>query len=331
MDIIITTIIILGTIVMVQNILWYISFLRNSRDIFSSGTKQEKISHITGLILLIFFFLGYTFIWIFSDPDIMVALILFFGSVFVTIMLYITFTLLDSVKKRSLDIAEVLIGVIDARDPNLNGHSVHVQNLTMLIFKYLPRHLKNKINPISLEYASLMHDIGKPRCKTTDDAGIDHFKKHPAVGAAMAEDILTRLKADNRTKELVCEYIKEHDNRLAENERSVARFISKHGYEFFDNYLLIRRADTLAQSMYYREEKLKDLEVLRDIRNELERKDACLKLSDLAIGGRELLALGLRGREIGIALDAALEGVIAGEVKNEREELIAYVKQKRQQ
>ena len=183
----------------------------------------------------------------------------------------------------------------------------------------------------TLRLTMLMHDIGKPRCKTTDEAGVDHFKKHPAVGAAMAEDILTRLKADNRTRELVCEYIKEHDNRLAENERSVARFISKHGYEFFDNYLLIRRADTLAQSMYYREEKLKDLEVLRDIRNELERKDACLKLSDLAIGGRELLALGLRGREIGMALDAALEGVIAGEVKNEREELIAYVKQKRQQ
>ena len=183
----------------------------------------------------------------------------------------------------------------------------------------------------TLRLTMLMHDIGKPRCKTTDDAGVDHFKKHPAVGAAMAEDILTRLKADNRTKELVCEYIKEHDNRLAENERSVARFISKHGYEFFDNYLLIRRADTLAQSMYYREEKLKDLEVLRDIRNELERKDACLKLSDLAIGGRDRLGLGLMGGEIGIALDAALEGVIAGEVKNEREELIAYVKQKRRQ
>ena len=217
MDIIITTIIILGTIVMVQNILWYISFLRNSRDIFSSGTKQEKISHITGLILLIFFFLGYTFIWIFSDPDIMVALILFFGSVFVTIMLYITFTLLDSVKKRSLDIAEVLIGVIDARDPNLNGHSVHVQNLTMLIFKYLPRHLKNKINPISLEYASLMHDIGKlgvPEAilnkpsKLTDEEW-KKMREHPMIGV----NILKPLRAF----EEIDDWIFSHHERMDGN------------------------------------------------------------------------------------------------------------------
>lgn len=217
MDIIITTIIILGTINMVQNILWYISFLRNSRDIFSSGTKREKISHITGLILLIFFFLGYTFIWIFSDPDIMVALILFFGSVFVTIMLYITFTLLDSVKKRSLDIAEVLIGVIDARDPNLNGHSVHVQNLTMLIFKYLPRHLKNKINPISLEYASLMHDIGKlgvPEAilnkpsKLTDEEW-EKMREHPMIGV----NILKPL----RTLEEIYDWIFSHHERMDGN------------------------------------------------------------------------------------------------------------------
>lgn len=217
MDIIITTIIILGTIVMVQNILWYISFLRNSRDIFSSGTKQEKISHITGLILLIFFFLGYTFIWIFSDPDMMVALILFFGSVFVTIMLYITFTLLDSVKKRSLDIAEVLIGVIDARDPNLNGHSVHVQNLTMLIYRYLPRHLKNKINPISLEYASLMHDIGKlgvPEAilnkpsKLTDEEW-KKMREHPMIGV----NILKPLRAF----EEIDDWIFSHHERMDGN------------------------------------------------------------------------------------------------------------------
>ena len=217
MDIIITTIIILGTIVMVQNILWYISFLRNSRDIFSSGTKQEKISHITGLILLIFFFLGYTFIWIFSDPDMMVALILFFGSVFVTIMLYITFTLLDSVKKRSLDIAEVLIGVIDARDPNLNGHSVHVQNLTMLIYRYLPRQLKNKINPISLEYASLMHDIGKlgvpeailNKPSKLNDEEWEKMREHPMIGV----NILKPLRAF----EEIDDWIFSHHERMDGN------------------------------------------------------------------------------------------------------------------
>ena len=177
----------------------------------------------------------------------------------------------------------------------------------------------------TLRLTMLFHDIGKPRCKTTDEKGIDHFKMHPIVGAKMAEDILLRLKADNHTRELVCEYIREHDNRLAENKRSVGRFISKHSFDFFDNYILIRRADTLAQSLYFREEKRADLDVLVSIRNELEKEQACLKKSDLAINGRDLLALGFEGKEIGVMLERALDGVISGVVENERGELIKYV------
>ena len=177
----------------------------------------------------------------------------------------------------------------------------------------------------TLRLTMMLHDIAKPRCKTTDEQGIDHFKKHPSVGAEMADGILTRLKADNATRELVCEYIKEHDNRLAENERSVGRFIAKHGYEFFDEYMLIRRADTLAQSMYYREEKLKDLDVLNEIRHSLEEKSACLTLKDLDLGGHDLIALGFEGKEIGTALEMALDGVISGNVENKKKELIDYV------
>ena len=57
--------------------------------------------------------------------------------------------------------AEVLVGVIDARDPNLNGHSRYVQNVTILFYRYLPEKITGKINPVSLEYAALMHDVGK--------------------------------------------------------------------------------------------------------------------------------------------------------------------------
>lgn len=178
-----------------------------------------------------------------------------------------------------------------------------------------------------LRIAMLFHDIGKPRCRTTDINGIDHFKTHPAVGAKMAGDILSRLRADNDTRELVCEYIAEHDNRLSESRRSVARFISKHSYDFFDNYLLIRRADTLAQSDYFRKEKLYDLEVLKSIRDDLLKQEACLKLSDLAADGNDMLALGLSGRQIGIALHSALLAVIDGTLLNTKEEIIDFAKQ----
>ena len=181
-----------------------------------------------------------------------------------------------------------------------------------------------------LRLTMMLHDIAKPRCKTTDEQGIDHFKKHPFVGAEMADEILSRLKADNAARELICALITEHDNRLAENERSVGRFIAKHSYGFFDKYMLVRRADTLAQSMYYREEKLRDLDVLNKIRAELEEKSACLTLHDLDFNGRDLIALGYEGREIGVTLEMALDGVISGNCKNEKKELIEYVKRQSQ-
>ena len=36
---------------------------------------------------------------------------------------------MDTAKKRSIDIAEMLVSVIDARDPNLNGHSRYVEEV----------------------------------------------------------------------------------------------------------------------------------------------------------------------------------------------------------
>lgn len=198
------------------------------------------------------------------------------------------------------------------------------------VYTHICKSVDNISPDETLRLTMLLHDIAKPRCKTTDEKGIDHFKMHPHVGAKMADNILARFKADNETRKLICEYITEHDNRLAENERSVGRFISKHGYEFFDEYMQIRRADTLAQSMYYREEKLADLDVLDKIRRELEEKQACLTLKDLDLNGKDLIALGLQGREIGDALALALDSVISGNAKNEKKELIEYVKRQSQ-
>ena len=46
------------------------------------------------------------------------------------------------------------------------------------------------------------------------------------------------------------------------------------------------------------------------------------KITDLAVGGRELIALGIRGQAVGETFSYLLECVISGEVANEREALI---------
>ena len=53
----------------------------------------------------------------------------------------------------------------------------------------------------------------------------------------------------------------------------------------------------------------------------------CSSVADLAVGGRDLLALGLAaGKPLGLALRALLAAVVAGETKNEKQALLAYVK-----
>ena len=144
MKLVIYTAIMIGAIIMVTNIVRYILFLLNTHDVLSSGNKRDRIRKGICLVLLIFFLIGYLFIAFFSKPDMMMAMILFGGSLFVMIVLTLMFGLLETVKVRSIDIAEVLVGVIDARDPNLNGHSRHVQELTMLFYKYLPANIKKR-------------------------------------------------------------------------------------------------------------------------------------------------------------------------------------------
>lgn len=126
----------------------------------SDGSRDSSWGAI-GLVLLVFFLFGYLFIAASGRADLIMAAVLFFGSVFVFIAENLMFHLMDTVKKRSIDIAETLIGVVEARDENLNGHSRYVQELTMCLYRHLPQEMQNRINPVSLEYAALMHDIGK--------------------------------------------------------------------------------------------------------------------------------------------------------------------------
>ena len=50
-----------------------------------------------------------------------------------------------------------------------------------------------------LRLTMLLHDIGKPVVRTTDENGRDHFKIHAPEGEKMAKGILRRLKFDNDT------------------------------------------------------------------------------------------------------------------------------------
>lgn len=211
---IIFVMIIAGALLMQWNIIRYAIFLSGMSDVISAGDKKSTALRSVGLVLLIFFLLGYVFTAVFGSPDFMMGGILFGGSVFVWIVLNIMFNLTDVVKNRTLEISEMLIGVIEARDPNLSGHSIYVRNLTKLLYKHLPFSLKHRINLVSLEYAALMHDVGKlavPEAILNKPSSLDEhewkvMKTHPDAGVKMLAPI--------KSFEVIMPWIKYHHERI---------------------------------------------------------------------------------------------------------------------
>jgi tRNA nucleotidyltransferase (CCA-adding enzyme) len=176
-----------------------------------------------------------------------------------------------------------------------------------------------------LRLAALLHDIGKPLVKSTDEEGQDHFYGHGDVSAEMAKGILRRLKFDNETIRRVTKLIAFHDDRPDLTERSVRRLLSKTGAELFFDVLKLQKADVAAQSDYRREEKLEYLEKVRIIGEEILRKKQCFCLKDLAVKGQDLIMDGMKpGKDMGRVLDALLKEVLEDPEKNEKTYLLEY-------
>lgn len=59
-------------------------------------------------------------------------------------------------------------------------------------------------------WALLLHDAGKPASRSVDESGETHFYGHEAISEAIADAILLRLKAPNRVRAAVSNYIRLH-------------------------------------------------------------------------------------------------------------------------
>lgn len=178
-----------------------------------------------------------------------------------------------------------------------------------------------------LRIAALLHDIGKPASKTTDEDGIDHFHGHVELSEEMAAEILKRLKFDNDTIARVRKYIRYHDDDIHPTDRSVRRAVNKVGEEYFGGLLELRRADCLAQSMYMREEKLDNLDKVERIYKKILADKQCISLKSLAITGNDLLEAGApQGKKVGEILSALLEDVLEEPSHNTYEYLLKKAK-----
>lgn len=227
-------------------------------------------------------------------------------------------------KAYDLRITAVVLPELDAafETPQHNPHHMYT------VGEHLMHCLLNIRADRCLRIAALLHDIGKPASKTTDQDGIDHFHGHVEIGEEMAAEILKRLKFDNETITRVRTYIRHHDDQIDPGARAVRRSMGKIGEEFFNGVLELKRADCLAQSMYMREEKIDCLDRVEALYQEILAKRQCVSLKNLAISGDDLIALGVpQGRKIGEILSKLLAEVIEDPSCNTHDCLLGRAKE----
>lgn len=177
-----------------------------------------------------------------------------------------------------------------------------------------------------LRIATLLHDIGKPVMKTTDDKGVDHFKMHPEKSAQMAKAILRRLKYDNRTIDVVYKLVMYHDLRPRLTKPMVRRAIVKVGKDNMPLLFILKMADFNAQSDYLKQEKLEQIDGFESLYKEILESGDCLGIKELDISGKDLIDIGLKpGPMMGDILDYLLEEVLDDPKKNKKDILINIV------
>jgi len=180
---------------------------------------------------------------------------------------------------------------------------------------------------LSVKMALLLHDIGKPSVYTEDERG-GHFYGHAEISQEIAEKVMQRLKFDNATASEVVQLVGYHDATIAPTKKTVRRWFNKIGPELFAKLLIVQEADCKAHSPIAQEKKLSVLsEIQKVMKNVLEEKE-CFSLKDLAINGRDVIALGVpEGRRVGEILNQLLGEVMEERLENEQGALMGRAKE----
>lgn len=176
---------------------------------------------------------------------------------------------------------------------------------------------------VDLRLAALFHDCGKPDCFSLDEKGVGHFYSHASISASKTDEALKRLRCDNVTREKVVKLVKIHDSPIESDNRVIKKKLQKYGEEIFFDLIKLQRADNMGLSPDYLYRQ-KTYDKLEEIARQIIEENQCFSLKDLAVGGRDMISLGLKGKDIGTALDKLLKAVIEEKCENDKGSLMLY-------
>jgi len=187
---------------------------------------------------------------------------------------------------------------------------------------------------LKLRLATLLHDIAKPKQRTRDEDGIDHFYGHETTGVKMVEKELRELKYSMQIIEYVKEATRYHMSRIMfipeMKDSTIRRLMGRLKYISIRDILRLQIADMRGnlREPYSYKEQIKLLKyALKRIRK-IEKDDHALKITDLAINGEDIIEVFdiKPGRKVGKALKFCLDNVLKHPELNTKDSLISLLK-----
>lgn len=117
----------------------------------------------------------------------------------------------------------------------------NVGNHTILVLE----EARKMTSDITILWAALLHDIGKPSTTTLDEKGNFRCFGHDEVGAEMANVIMTRMKSSTEEKVMVCSMIADHMKigfTKDMKKSTIRRFVAQPNFE---KLMVLYKADCL--------------------------------------------------------------------------------------
>lgn len=179
-----------------------------------------------------------------------------------------------------------------------------------------------------VRWAALFHDAGKPAAFFRDARRVGHFYGHAKISVGLARGALARLVLSSAFVEQVLTLVACHDDVVEPTPKAVKRMLARLGgnVELFRALCDLKRGDARSQAPQCAD-RVALADELEHVLAEILAGNEAFTLKKLALSGHDVIAAGaVPGPEVGAALAAALDAVIDERVRNEPDDLIAFVR-----